>query len=808
VTDQWWWDEPDEPPSIYLSDVATTSGPGGLSLRITTTAQHVLLVVTGTKGSSASPPSSFNFYEDGALTIPVQPLAGYSRRLIGDMVTGSGTYAAYAYGYLVPTSAGEVYAREAGGVDMGINGQQIWGVHGLTEGSVILSDPQGPSTLESFFPVVGDETISSQWVFVAHTATGEAEITTISPSMFAPGEAAVPAMSFAGNEQASETAVVTVDDALDAPMILGAWWQLVAVPVPVPVIPPEPIEVLVSSRGTVDVVGDWTSLPPFHLTVGTSGRVVLPETSTEWRAVLVDKDGDRLAPMADAVIEDVTETINDLAEASVSIPMRSRAGVLIDQADILPELEVQIWRGDTLVLWGPIVDAVPEDDHWQLDVRDARWHLTRRHIGDLGGTFGGKPPYFHDELANPRFTTGDLAGWSILRTNLVGEFVGFLPPEPGAVRVDPSTRIAGGDAMVRCDGPPFEDNTYRIFQDLEIQGPQNDRQLRVTLSGWWFVPSWGDWAPNRLRQGLLLAVLNQDLDYPAGYYQPLDWSFEPLMDESVQRDQLVRREVSIVLPPGVRSLVHVAAVFGQGTSFVGGLELQVDDGLLFDESPSTMGPQLIEYAQMPEFHKSDVNLDAAWNTIYDRVVREYIFRDHTNISQAIQQLASEGWFDWGIAYQPDQRTAVFTAPRQGGYQPRARCRLDSDGHGNVARIERQRLWQSASTVVAAQTRSHGNHERAARRPGLTLEEIFVAPREPRDYDLLRLAAERLDTSASASVIEVTSNPGDERLMFLGLGDTTDLHSDVPGHHVRGRCRLVRRRIDPANDRAVLEWNPT
>jgi hypothetical protein len=173
VTDLWWWaEDEDRPPSINLVGVTTSAGPGGLSLRIATPAQHVLLVVTGTKGSSASPPSSFNFYEDGDLTIPVQPLAGYSLRLIGDMVTGSGTFAAYAYGYLVPTTAGEVYAREAGGVDMGINGQQIWGVQGLTEASVILAGPQGPSTFEEFFPVVGDETISSQWLFVAHTATG------------------------------------------------------------------------------------------------------------------------------------------------------------------------------------------------------------------------------------------------------------------------------------------------------------------------------------------------------------------------------------------------------------------------------------------------------------------------------------------------------------------------------------------------------------------------------------------------------------------------------------------------------------
>jgi hypothetical protein len=810
VTDLWWWaEDEDRPPSINLVGVTTSAGPGGLSLRIATPAQHVLLVVTGTKGSSASPPSSFNFYEDGDLTIPVQPLAGYSLRLIGDMVTGSGTFAAYAYGYLVPTTAGEVYAREAGGVDMGINGQQIWGVQGLTEASVILAGPQGPSTFEEFFPVVGDETISSQWLFVAHTATGEAETITISPSMFAAGEAAVPAISFAGNGQASETATVTVDDAADPPPILGAWWQLVAEPVIPPVTPPEPLVVThVFTAELAPIRGGVVTCPPVTATHHFDGDLTLASAAPEWRATLVDAAGTVVHQMPDVTIGDIVETLNDITRTTVTIPLRSPAAVSVDLADQMAALEVQVWRGPVLWLWGPITGVAIEGDTMALTVSDAPWHLTQRHVGLMGNRFGDVPPYFHDPMVNLRFEAGDISGWSILRTITVGEFVGFGPIDPTSIVVDPSRKLPSGEPAVRANPGLDPLDNLQLYQDITVHPPQNRRSLRLTLSGWWYLPSDGGYAPNNQRMGLLLAPLIVDPSLPGDYYRPADVGFTTL-DETAPRDVWFYDECQVDIPPDFDRVVHVSVCFPQGVSYVAGLDLQVDDGLLYDESPSTIGAGLTIHAQQTEFGKDDVNLDWWANTIGDREVREYRFADHTNIMQAISALAREAWFDWWCTYTATSRVMNFQARRRGTHRSRARIRVLDDGPSNVATITRQRTTGATSIAVQTRTADRGNHERAATIPGaLVLEDVIVADREPADYDLTAIAADRVRLTANPDTIVVDTHTGDDRfLLGLQIGDTTDIVSDQPGARATGRWRLTARTTTPTRDAARLTFNP-
>lgn len=559
---------------------------------------------------------------------------------------------------------------------------------------------------------------------------------------------------------------------------------------------------------TATIGGQERGLPQVTATHGFDASVSLPSSGAAWWCVLVDSAGTTVARMPRAVIGSIVETLNDIDTADVTIPIRSRAGELIDAAEVLPDLEVQIWRGRVLWMWGPIIDAQPDGDHWQLSVRDCRWHLTRRHVGELGGTFGGRPPYFHDSPANLRFEQGSLAGWSILRTTSIGEFVGFSTPDLNAIRLAPETHLPSGEPMARCVSPLDPLDNYQLYQDLKIRGPQNRRPLNVTLSGWWFLPSAGNFAPNNQRMGLVLATLLDDAKLPGAYYLPEDVEFTTL-DESSPRDELFYQECKLELPPGVETTVHVAVCFPQGVTFIGGLDLTVDDGLLYNESPSTIGPGLVMHAQDPAFEKSDVNIDWVANTVGDVQIREFVFNEHTNIGQAIAGLASEGWFDWFMTYAPGSRWATFTAPRRGGYRPRARIRLDANGRGNVEAVERRRMWQSGSTVVAAQTRSNGNHERAARSAhDLTLEEVFVAQREPRDYDLPRHAEQRLGPAEAASVVEVSTSPGDERfLLDLQLGDTTDINCAYPGHRVSGRHRVVRREVLPERDSVRVTLNP-
>ena len=84
----------------------------------------------------------------------------------------------------------------------------------------------------------------------------------------------------------------------------------------------------------------------------------------------------------------------------------------------------------------------------------------------------------------------------------------------------------------------------------------------------------------------------------------------------------------------------------------------------------------------------------------------------------------------------------------------------------------------------------------------------MAPREPKDYDLQRLADEHLAPAVKAAVVTVHAKSGDERfLLGLQLGDTTDINSTYPGHRASGVHRVVRREVSPGRDSVVLTLNP-
>jgi hypothetical protein len=810
MTDLWWWaDDEDRPPSIHLVNVTQAAGPGG-SLKITTSATHILVVITATKGSSASPPSSFNFYEDGSLTQAVAPVAGYSLRPIGALHTPEGDFTAYAYGYLVPVS-GDVYMIGAGGVDTGAFGRQIWGVKNLAEGSVTLTDPQGPSFEETFAPVIGDEVVSGQWVFAGHPAVGVAAESSVDSQFSQQNGPTDPVLAFAGNSTASETRIVEVSNTYESEpaMMLGAWWQLIAEPVIPPAAPPSPIiatHVFEADLGAIR--GGYVTCPPVTATHRFDADLTLASSSPEWRAVLVDAEGTVVHQLPGVTIGDIVETLNDITRATVTIPLRSPAASAVDDTDQMAALEVQVWRGPVLWLWGPITGVTPTDDHMALTVHDAPWHLTQRHVGLMGNRFGDLPPYFHDPMTNLRFEQGDISGWSILRTITVGEFVGFGPIDPASIVVDPSRKLPSGEPAVRANPGLDPLDNLQLYQDITVRPPQNRRELRLTLSGWWYIPSDGGYAPNNQRMGLLLAPLIVDPSLPGDYYRPHDVGFTKL-DETAPRDVWFYDQCQVDIPPDFDRVVHVSVCFPQGISYVAGLDLQVDDGLLYDESPSTIGAGLTIHAQQTEFGKDDVNLDWWANTIGDREVREYRFADHTNIMQAISALAREAWFDWWCTYTAGARVMNFQARRRGSHRASTRIRVTDDGPSNVAAIARKRT--TGATSIAVQTRSadRGNHERAATIPGvLVLEDVIVADREPADYDLTAIADHRVGLTARPDTIEVDTHTGDERFLYgLQVGDTTDIRSDQPGARASGRWRLTSRTITPSIDAAHLTFNP-
>lgn len=541
--------------------------------------------------------------------------------------------------------------------------------------------------------------------------------------------------------------------------------------------------------------------------------VPLDLTPRDWRAVIVDSTGTQVARCAHAHIGELTQTLSDTHRVTVTIPLLDRTGAptrpasTIADTDVVPDLELQVWRDGVLWQWGPIVDVEPDGAALAVTVHDPTWHLSRRHLGKMGHEFGGYTD-FTDPVVNPRFDTGDLTGWSLIRCqgyNLTAT------PDPDAVTLS-SRKLPDGTRMIRADGPIDVDDSYQLYQDLDVLVGATHGDTRVTLSGWWWIPSDGEFAPNNLRFGLLLARIPRDADLPVGYFTPTDTAFSTL-DDTVPRERLVRHTCDITIPAGAQELLHVAVCFPQGVSYFGGLTLHGDDGVDYVEyPPAEAAANLINvYGAVSTIEeRSDVNVTAIpYPTGIDRITRTFRNRDHPGILDSVNQWAREHWFEWEVLYTSTDRIMRIAEPTVGTGRRAAAIRLDADGHGNVVSIRRARRWSSGATVVETQTLDD-HVARAARLAGdhVTIEEISAGHRDPNDYDLARQASLDLDTLAHPDQLEVVCRPGDTRwLTAVRLGDRFHVHSTWPGSEADEYYRLVRREITPAADQVTLTLNP-
>lgn len=580
-----------------------------------------------------------------------------------------------------------------------------------------------------------------------------------------------------------------------APITINAELDSLA-PFTLDISPPDTLEVLLDAAATFEL------------------DTVVPSLRTDWWAELVDADGNLLARMPDAVIGDIVETLNDVTTTTVTVLITSAAGQLLDAAVVPPDIEVMVWRGDVLWLWGPVT-GLPRvnGSSVTVPVADAAWHLGRRHVGKLGQDYGGVTGG-NDELVNPRLETGSLTPWSTLRTTSFGEFPGFGTVDPAAIAIDWSKQLAEGMPMVRCDGPADPTDGYQLFQDLSIGAPPL-RDIHLRLTAWWLIPFGGGYAPNNLRFGILMTRHPVGAAFPLAYYTSIEDAQFALLDENAPRGRVFQQECELVIPAGTVKVVHIAACFPQGRSYVGGFSLRGDDGLDYVHwNPPGIAKDLVRHAQDPVFAKSDVNIAGAETHFGpESIDRSFVYEDHANVLSTINDLARDGWLDWtlGYTFEPAKsRTLTAWARRYGQYRRRARIRCDAAGKGNVAHIERSNDWNAGATVVAVQDVNGARHERALELDGghVTLESVQTALRQPRDFELPAHARRQLLETAQPHEYTVTCNPGDERfLLGVRCGDTTDVESELPGALTSGRHRIVRRRVIPAADQVVLTLNP-
>lgn len=157
------------------------------------------------------------------------------------------------------------------------------------------------------------------------------------------------------------------------------------------------------------------------------------------RTVIVDDVGGTYGELENASHGSITWELNKWQEAAFALPLADPKSVLVLEERIR---EVQLWRGDRLLSFGPMVRPATDKANLGVSVKGPAWHLSRRHVGKANR---------ENRLTNGSFENG-LAGWSFLRG---AHFLDYQPLEPGQVTIHSPAKAGARALAIRSDLEPW-----------------------------------------------------------------------------------------------------------------------------------------------------------------------------------------------------------------------------------------------------------------------------------------------------------------------------------------------------------------
>lgn len=177
-------------------------------------------------------------------------------------------------------------------------------------------------------------------------------------------------------------------------------------------------------------VGSPQSQAQIAWLVESNFTVDIPPVEGRSRVVVVDANGGTLGELEQAIVGPVNYALNTWDTASFILPVDDpKAHLVLDQ----PMREVQIWKGDQILTWGPMVRPQVAGDMIAVTVNGAMWHLSRRFVGKANR---------ENHLCNPSFTDG-LTCWNFLKT---AYFLDYQALAPNDVRIY-GPGVDGGNAL-------------------------------------------------------------------------------------------------------------------------------------------------------------------------------------------------------------------------------------------------------------------------------------------------------------------------------------------------------------------------
>lgn len=510
---------------------------------------------------------------------------------------------------------------------------------------------------------------------------------------------------------------------------------------------------------------------------------------TEYRVVVTDVDGNRYAELENAELGSLTWVLNGIGTFDFSLDVMDPKAV-----HVLPiDREVQVWRGNILLWWGPITHVQATGKTLGVQCASFLWYFSRRYFGKADRD---------NLLQNGGFEDG-LAHWNVIQDS--GGFgitnPGVATPFPVDTVTDPT--LVGERALVMDASP--DGHTNHVSQTVSRTTDFVLGDL-LTLVGWSFVPSSLYAGLNFNAEALGITVTNgvDYLTHQSTFFKP----------EAV--DLWVRHEITLVQPVGTADLL--ADLGG-----VHGRTYWDEVRMVLMESLSTVGredmtswivKEIIQYGQGRwvafDHGKTDLNIDPNCPPSGVLLTRHYQMADHAGLLESMLEFTQiDGGCDIGEEFTPTRREIVTYYPEKGTY----RRDIPLQYGANLTDF----TWSFDGNVAANQVVIVGFGDGPDREEGgastsslftTSLELVEPAPTGTGVERLDELAQERLRLVQVPVIIEAQTNPemADEMVGFLRVGDRHPVWIDRGLIQVQADYRLVSIGLDPNDDTMSLTLN--
>ena len=496
-------------------------------------------------------------------------------------------------------------------------------------------------------------------------------------------------------------------------------------------------------------------------------------TGTDYLLKVVSKTGTVFGEVENARVGSVAFELNGAGGLEFTLPISDP-----DTALIQAGREVQLWRGNQLLFWGPIVRQQIGLNEASYQCAGLLWYFERRYMGRADRT---------NLLTNGDFENSE-TGWSF---------------EGGVIHSVDLTRKVEGAKSLRLTGATADHVQYakQTYTHTQQWHPYGDF---VTVAAWVYVPS-ADYVGGAADDVGLVAihyrgseVIGTDSDSIDDDTVKDQWIPLEVGVGAVKEDDTV--EVRLFPPHGVANYDLVTATLMESLSFWPGSDVA---NIVFGIS---------DYAQSRIFFlnhgKSDLNIDRGGATT--GIVKDvtYQFAEHRNIADTMLEYVRAGDIDFDFALTPTTRTLTVHHPRKGHHRSDLTLQLDT----TVADFSWS--WDGeagASSVVVlgpgdGPDRPEGGAADTSAFGGLTLEWVESAPDDVTVGGLDDRAAERLRVGVNPTVIEATTLPGVGYIGQLQTGDTVPVVISQGPLAINATYRAVAVTINPHTDQATVTLN--